>query len=70
LKTIELIGRYGNEASRSHSDCDTEQSGEVIATTGLLLYFIRIKREKRDYSSALNTDTESVTSQAELSKFQ
>jgi hypothetical protein len=24
---IELIGRYRNEDSRSHSGCDTEQSG-------------------------------------------
>jgi hypothetical protein len=27
VATTELIGRYRNEASRSHSGCDTEQSG-------------------------------------------
>jgi hypothetical protein len=41
-----LIGRDENEASRSHSGCDTEQSGEAVKSAGLLLYFIRTKENK------------------------
>jgi hypothetical protein len=39
-----LIGGYENEASRSHSGCDTEQSGEAVKSTELLF----ILPEQRD----------------------
>jgi hypothetical protein len=36
---IEMIGRYGNEASRSHSGCDAEQPGGLFGSPGCSLFY-------------------------------
>jgi hypothetical protein len=54
LKLTENAGsivRYGNEASRPHSGCDAEQSGEPVSTSALLLYFIRIPALKSKFDT-------------------